>query len=263
MSPRIMLLGLAATAALALVSEATGQAAGPRVAVLVNNRPQCYAVAPMVVRGRVLVPMRATFQALGAAVNWDDRQQVVTAVRGGRRVSLTIGSTTAMVNGKRTVLDVAPAVFQGLVFVPLRFVSEALGDDVRWDQAAHRITIASFETEKRVVERAADAPRDEPPPLPGPPKPSGEQQTVEAELKEWAITLAPAKVSAGTITFEVTNGGTYPHALAIEGRDERSVTLDPGQKTTLTVEFDPGTYILYGPLDQDRSRGMEVRLTVE
>ena len=46
-----------------------------------------------------------------------------------------------MKNGKDRTLHTPPRVVHGVTYVPLRFVSEALGADVRWDSDKHTVTI--------------------------------------------------------------------------------------------------------------------------
>jgi hypothetical protein len=104
-------------------------------------------VAPRVEGGRVLVPMRALFEGLGATVTWDPTAKRVTGKRGPAgshgetAVVLTVGSKTGSVRGNPTALDVAPVVIGGRVFVPLRFISEVLGADVKWDAASRTVRV--------------------------------------------------------------------------------------------------------------------------
>lgn len=93
--------------------------------------------------GRVLVPMRSIFQELGANVQWKSSTSTVTATKNGKRVQLKIGSTHATIDGRSTVLDVAPTVYEGVTFVPTRFVSEALGVQVKWDQSKRTVFLTT------------------------------------------------------------------------------------------------------------------------
>jgi hypothetical protein len=100
-------------------------------------------VLPFFRNGRVMVPLRELFQGLGAQVSWNKENQSITATRNDRSLTLTVGSTKAVVNGTETTLDVAPCLKSGLTFVPLRLVGEALGAQVVWEDAARTIKIAS------------------------------------------------------------------------------------------------------------------------
>lgn len=87
-------------------------------------------VRPVQKSGRVLVPMRAVFEALGASVNYDAASGVILASRGGKDVEMKIGSQYASVNRKNVMLDVPAQAALGRMMVPLRFVAEAFGVNV-------------------------------------------------------------------------------------------------------------------------------------
>lgn len=123
---------------------------------------------PTEVNGRVLVPLRGIFERLGATVDWDPSTQTVTARRNGIRVRLTIGNMDASVNRESVHMDVPATVIEGDTMVPLRFVSEALGAYVNWDQADHEVDITSH-TNYHFPERQPTPPPAPPPAIPPPP----------------------------------------------------------------------------------------------
>lgn len=53
-----------------------------------------------------------------------------------RTITLSIGSAKCIVDGQELWMDVAPFVQDGRTFVPIRFVSEALGANVNYTQYA-------------------------------------------------------------------------------------------------------------------------------
>jgi len=91
--------------------------------------------------GRVLVPMRAVFEAFGAQVGWDEATQTITAIKGDTQISLQIDSSVVTVNGIDKELDVPARMVSDRTMVPIRAISEALGADVQWDQNAYAVTI--------------------------------------------------------------------------------------------------------------------------
>ncbi|MDA8066256.1 MAG: copper amine oxidase N-terminal domain-containing protein [Thermaerobacter sp.] len=60
----------------------------------------------------------------------------------GFAVVLTIGSTNAQVGGRQETLPMPAQIVDGRTFVPLRFVSEALGAKVSWDAVTREVTIS-------------------------------------------------------------------------------------------------------------------------
>lgn len=112
-------------------------------AVFVDGQRLAIDVAPRIIRGRTLVPIRAVFEALGAEVTWDASTSRVFAATGGRTVTLTVGSLIAGVDDKRYLLDVAPIISNGRVLVPLRFSGEAFGAEVAWEAETLKILLSS------------------------------------------------------------------------------------------------------------------------
>lgn len=115
-------------------------AANP-IDVTLNGEHLQFDVPPVLENGRVLVPLRTVFEALGATVEWDGTTSTVTAIRGNDTVKLTIGKSTAYKNGVSVELDVPAKVIDGRTLVPVRFVSEALGALVEWDTPNKSVNI--------------------------------------------------------------------------------------------------------------------------
>lgn len=113
------------------------------VTVRVDGTKLNLAVPARVVNGRTLAHVRPVAEALGATVTWDGATQRVTLVKGGTTILLTIGSTTATVNGEPRTLDVAPTLVDGRTQVPVRFVAENLGAAVSWDAESRTVLITS------------------------------------------------------------------------------------------------------------------------
>ncbi|RXZ78485.1 copper amine oxidase N-terminal domain-containing protein [Paenibacillaceae bacterium] len=116
--------------------------AAPPIKIYINGVELNAQQSPVMIGNRVLVPMRAMFEALNAKVVWNQGQQRVTATKGSTTISLTIGSSVAVINGQNVALDVPAKVINGgFTVVPVRFVSEALGQDVQWNSAAQTVTV--------------------------------------------------------------------------------------------------------------------------
>ena len=54
---------------------------------------------------------------------------------------LKIDSAKAIVNGEEKELTAAPEIVEGRTIVPVRFIAQALGMDVEWDDASRTIII--------------------------------------------------------------------------------------------------------------------------
>lgn len=138
LSPRgrgAALAGLILLAAVLLASGTPVQSAPAQVRVTLDGRELKFDVPGQIVDGRVLVPFRGIFEALGATVEWNEARKEVFARRGEDTVKLTIGSRT--VEWRRSIIqvDAAPVIAGGRTLVPLRFIAQALGLHVTWDAA--------------------------------------------------------------------------------------------------------------------------------
>jgi len=111
--------------------------------VFVDGQQLNFKVAPVVIQGSTLVPLRAIFESLGATVSWDDATRTVTASKNGVVVTLPVGKTQASKNGQPVTLDVPATIVEGSTMVPARFVSESLGATVNWNGDTRSVIIQS------------------------------------------------------------------------------------------------------------------------
>ena len=98
---------------------------------------------PVSEEGRMLVPLRAIFEALGAEIAWDGNTQTVTAVKDGTTISLTLGDKNATKNGETIELEVPAKSVGGRTFVPVRFIADSFGVEVGWNDAMKQVILTS------------------------------------------------------------------------------------------------------------------------
>ena len=89
-------------------------------------------------------------------------------------------------------------------------------------------------------------------------------QTIEVSASDFEFDPPELTADAGDVTFELTNDGGAPHALAIRGHgmDESSDVIDGGDSTSFTVTLEDGEYEIYCPVGDHEDRGMVGTLTV-
>lgn len=125
-----------------VVQEPDGQTT---VTVTVNNDAVQFdkSQMPMMIGGRVMVPLRGVVEKLGGSIQYEPKSKVITGAQPDveKQFRLRVGSNDSLVNGKPMNLDAPPRVVRGITYVPLRFVSEALGAEVEWNPATHAVTI--------------------------------------------------------------------------------------------------------------------------
>ncbi|MBB3113652.1 hypothetical protein FHS18_005765 [Paenibacillus phyllosphaerae] len=111
------------------------------IKVLYNARQIASDVPPQNVRGTVFVPFSAVSKALGAQLALSSNGKEITFAKAGKKVKITIGSKTAVANGKNISLNEAPYIKNNRTMVPTRFISEQLGEKVEWDSTVQFVWI--------------------------------------------------------------------------------------------------------------------------
>ncbi len=110
-------------------------------------------VTPYVKDNRTYTPVRYLAYALGVTeegILWDEAAQTVTITKDDITLTLTIGSTTMTKNSEIIVMDVAPELVDpGRTMLPARWVSEALGATVTWDETTQQVTIEILQSEEQ------------------------------------------------------------------------------------------------------------------
>ncbi len=121
-----------------------GLALCQNISVIVNGEAVSFpGIGPQQVNGRVLVPLRGIMEKLGAYVDYNSSARTVTANKSGIDLMLKLGDRRAMLNGHDVTLDVPAQEIRGSTMVPLRFVGETLGAEVRWDAATYTVNITT------------------------------------------------------------------------------------------------------------------------
>ncbi|OPX92641.1 MAG: hypothetical protein A4E53_00369 [Pelotomaculum sp. PtaB.Bin104] len=110
-----------------------------------NGVEQTMDAAPYLKNDRTYLPIRFVAKAVGVPesnIIWNGDEQTVVLIKDSTVVKLTIGSTTMTINGTPVTMDVAPEIVDpGRTMLPVRWVSQALGCDISWDDATQTVTI--------------------------------------------------------------------------------------------------------------------------
>jgi len=134
-------------------SDMVGEENGtPLLKVTLDGKQMDFEVLPRVENNRVLVPLRAIFEAMGAKVEWNQATQTATATKDNITVVLPLNSTQPTVNGVIWNLEVPAKVVQQRTLAPLRFVGEALGGTATWDQANFTVVLQNPPPPEPVVQ---------------------------------------------------------------------------------------------------------------
>jgi hypothetical protein len=109
---------------------------------IVNDTTMILDQPPVNNNGRVYVPIRFVAEQLGATVD-SSKLPTITITWGSNTLALTIGSTTATLNGKTVTIDQPPYIdaATGRTMVPARFIAETMGATVTWVPALREVVI--------------------------------------------------------------------------------------------------------------------------
>jgi hypothetical protein len=159
--------------------------------LLTDNR----VLAALVKDGQLYVPLRSMFEAMGATVAASSDGKTVTATKSGASVSVTLGKAEVVVNGETRPLDVPPMLVNGVVLVPVRVLSEAMGAYVQWVPSRHVVVV-------RYIAAPVEAPPAPAPTLAPSPRPTPLPSIMPAvvpPLPTPAPTAVPTQASYGFI----------------------------------------------------------------
>ena len=104
-------------------------------------------VAPKIVKDRTMLPARFVAENLGAAVDWNEKDELVTItgknLKTGEDVTILIyiDSDIAYVNEKEVKLDSPAFIENDRTYTPIRFISEELGAGVDWVESEQKVII--------------------------------------------------------------------------------------------------------------------------
>lgn len=112
--------------------------AQPEAPAIFINGVQLYSEnSPTIDNGRTLVPLAVIFRALNQDVAWHPNDSSITS----GNIWLQVNNTQALVGDMTINLDVPAKIINSRTYVPLAFISLALGKDIAWDGVNRRIDI--------------------------------------------------------------------------------------------------------------------------
>ena len=212
-------LSSAAATAVALTALPGCTALAKDVNIVIDGEELNLDVAPQIIDGRVMVPIRGVLENLGALVKWDDETQTVSARKSSKTVSLEIGSNDVTLDKGETnddgsaktetiQTDVAAQLVSDRTLVPLRVISEAMGYSVDWNDETYTVSIST------------DNDEDE----------SWNDNKVSVDMSTLSVRGDGASVSDNTLT--ISKGGVY----TLSGKNsDASIVISTDDKVKLKL----------------------------
>lgn len=131
-----MLVGLCVFSAFSLNAMAEDN-----IKVYVNGSEVSFDQQPIIENSRTLVPFRAVLDKMGAKVEWNAEDKIITCTNGDVIIKLTVNDDEMKIGDESIKLDVPAKIVNGRTLVPLRAISEGMGADVNWNGENKSVTI--------------------------------------------------------------------------------------------------------------------------
>ncbi|MNO25172.1 hypothetical protein D3C76_150040 [compost metagenome] len=128
-----------------IVSAASGkaQSSNSRIIHVYLNNTQITSSsgAPSLLKGTVMLPLDGLYIS-GATVNYDERTKIISIENMFTKGTMKAGSRYATVNGKTVVYPVGPQQINKHLYLPLRFVNDAIGGSLNWNAVTREAVIS-------------------------------------------------------------------------------------------------------------------------
>ena len=113
------------------------------------------------INSHMVVPLKVFSEQLGAKVEMDEENQTIDISEDKTKIRLTINKNKASINSHIKTIDAAPIILDGKVYVPLRFVAEALSANVEYISEFSKYENWKKKTEKNISLVAIEKPNKE------------------------------------------------------------------------------------------------------
>ena len=237
--------------------------------ILKRNR----VLAAIVKDGHIYVPLRSMFEQMGATVSVSSDGKTFTAVKPGVSISVTLGVHQVVINGETRPLDVPPVLYHGILLVPVRVLSEAMGAYVKWVPGRQIVVVRYITPTPMPSAEPTAVPTEEPTAAPTPtasptpvPAPTGYNGFVQ--VAAWMPQNHNEFVAGGYCPSSYLAAGVYkfkhsPIAVKVNYGQEFYLTSSQiadayGNHYTQFATIDGGTAIT--PVFLAQQRTLDVRL---
>lgn len=147
---KVMLsLGAGVLAFSTMITSGVQAAGNTQVEVLLDTKKMTFPDAKPFQdsQGSVMVPIRFVSEALDAKINLKKTagKTTVEVTKDDHHIQMTVGQTSALINGKSKSYGTRIILKDNRTFVPLRLISEGLGESVSWDKVGRWVWIGDKE----------------------------------------------------------------------------------------------------------------------
>ncbi|WP_128102065.1 copper amine oxidase N-terminal domain-containing protein [Paenibacillus sp. DCT19] len=86
-----------------------------------------------IISGRTLIPIKVVSTHFGYQVGWEQEAKVVTILGRDTTIRMKINSNEVSLNDQKLTLEVPAQIYNGVTYVPLKFLSDVFGASIRWN----------------------------------------------------------------------------------------------------------------------------------
>lgn len=98
-------------------------------------------IAPITMRSRTYVPIKAIIEALGGKVNFITETSEIFLSMDENLIRLKLDSKVAYLNGYKRFLEAEVTTVNGVALVPIRYVAQGFKLKVNWDERTKKIQV--------------------------------------------------------------------------------------------------------------------------
>jgi hypothetical protein len=125
----------------------TAEAANHPLHIYLDGKEIKFGFTPYLSEGKVMVPIKQFGESLEANVTWDSEKHTVTVLKDDKRFTFPISQL--LIDDQELIMEAPTKEENGVIFVPIRDVSEALGCQVGWEEQTDTVVV-SCTTKKKV-----------------------------------------------------------------------------------------------------------------
>lgn len=113
------------------------------IKVTLDGQKQELTIDPVITSGVTFISARDFCNIFGLSMTWTQKQKEIIIADGKTNVILKISSTTALINNKAHTLPKAPFILNGSTMIPVKYLGNAFGFNVSWNQSENQIVLIS------------------------------------------------------------------------------------------------------------------------
>ena len=123
------------------ISSTTVLASNNKINVVLDGNEIQFDTEPIMIDGRVMIPIRQVVESLGASITWENDTKTIITILFGSVIVFQIDNPYAFGYYGTIELDVPPQIINGRTLIPIRFLVENSGCNVEWDVVSNTVYI--------------------------------------------------------------------------------------------------------------------------